>query len=139
LAADKATAGSLALGNSVKSRVAEFYNFMNIKPLLEETEDFKGKFNGQEYSFTARTASLTPRFIEALHDRRELPGALSNALTDWDITDGDDGPKIPITRESLRDIPVPFLEAVALTITESWSGDKKKQKASASGSAQAAK
>lgn len=92
------------------------------------------EYEGEKVTFTAKKASLTPQFLKDAGDLISYPKAVSEVVTDWDVTSDDAGNKYPIDEENLARLPVPFLTAILNKISESWAGDKKKQQASATGS-----
>jgi hypothetical protein len=112
---------------------------MNITKYLDEVETFELEWNGEKVTFDAKKANLTPSFLANIGEVVSYPKALAGTLTDWDVTKDDADNKWPITEEGLSQLPVDFLSAVLGKIAESWGADKKKQKASASGSAAADK
>lgn len=104
-----------------------FY-FMNITKTLklDETETFEMDYEGHQITFEAKRASLTPRFIEKLQEAKDVPQALADVLTSWDITSDDEGTQWPLDAASLSRLPVSFLYGVANRIAESWAVDRKK-------------
>lgn len=101
---------------------------MDIKKVLklDETTTFESEWNGEKFSFDARTNILTPEWLQMNTDVDEKPEnlarMLANTLTNWDITMGDD--PFPPTFENLRKVPKNFLWHVISKISESWSGNE---------------
>ena len=114
---------------------------MNITKVakLDETEEFQMEWSGEPVWFKARKSNLTPGFLRQVGSVFTYPEAIASVLTDWDIYSDDEGTKWPLTVAELEKLPVEFLDAILNKISESWTGDKKKQEASQSGSAAAAK
>jgi hypothetical protein len=114
---------------------------MNITKVakLDETESFEMEWEGHAVKFDAKTVTLTPQFLKDAGDMIAYPKAVAEVVSDWDVTSDDEGTKWPLTELELAKLPVPFLTAILNKISESWAGDKKKQKDSANGSAAAAK
>ena len=104
---------------------------------LEAVERFDCEWKGEAFWFEAKKTTLTPFFLKHVETTVDYPAALADILTDWNITDGDTE-KWGIDADSLARLPVEFLGYLLSKIGESWSGDKKKPVASASGSAAAA-
>jgi hypothetical protein len=115
--------------------IRSVFLFMNITKVakLEETESFELEWQGEKVRFDAKKASLTPAFLKDVEVVIGYPKAVADTLTNWDVTIDDDGTKYPLTESELAKLPVDFLTAVLNKISDSWAGDKKKQKASASG------
>jgi hypothetical protein len=107
---------------------------------LEETDKFDGEYNGEKFTFHAKTQLLTPEFLQQLADLSTRPieyaNCLANAITEWDITMGVNaqGEAIPFppTPHNIAKIPRDFLEYVLDVISESWAGKKQKSSESAS-------
>ena len=108
---------------------------MNITKVgkLDQTAKFEMEWEGHKVHFSARSASLTPQFLKDSGDLTSYPKAIAEVLTEWDVTSDDEGTPWPLTEPELAKLPVPFLTAILNTIAESWTGDKKKLQASASG------
>jgi hypothetical protein len=107
---------------------------MNISKKLAQTEQFELEYEGEKVAFEAKSYTLTPQFLKDAGDLISYPKAVAEVVTDWDVTTDDAGNKYPIDEENLARLPVPFLTAILNKVAESWSGDKKKQQASAIGS-----
>lgn len=68
-------------------------------------------FYGEELSITYRPGVYTPRNEEEMKDNptvKAMVGFLTKLLVSWDLT-GDNEELIPITENSLYDIPSPLL------------------------------
>jgi hypothetical protein len=115
---------------------------MDLKKVLDldKTEKFNGEFNGEKFTFHAKSQMLTPEFLQQLADLSTKPieyaNAMSGVITEWDITMGKDAKGNPIpyppTFDNIKKIPREFLEYILDVIAESWAG--KKQTASVSAS-----
>lgn len=108
---------------------------MNITKVekLDATESFTLEWKGEKVNFEAKSVTLTPQVLQDVGEFISYPKAVASIVTEWDVTADDAGNKWPLTEEGLAKLPVPFLTAVLNKIAESWSGDEKKQTASASG------
>jgi hypothetical protein len=99
---------------------------------LDETQNHSAEYNGVKFSFEAKKHTRTPRFMQRCVDSErgnpeQLPKALSEVLTAWDIT-RDDGSPWPITEAELSRLPMPFLNVIVNTIIEAWPVNKKEVK-----------
>lgn len=108
---------------------------MNITEVeeLEITETFEMDWKGHKVTFEAFRHTLNPQFLKDAGDMISYPKAVASTLKSWDVTKDAEGTPWPLTEPELSRLPVPFLTAILNKISESWAGDKKKQKASASG------
>lgn len=104
---------------------------------LEKVTTFDDEWNGEKFSFTAKTNALTPRVLDQFANIQTQPiglaKSLANILTDWTINMG--GEAFPPTAENLERVPVEFLTRIIERLGESWSGNAPKPSKSQSGSA----
>lgn len=108
---------------------------MNIEKQIEETEKFECEYNGQIVHFTARKAAITPRFVKNIDTVTNFPRAIISIVTDWDVFwDAAETQKVELVEDQLERIPRDFFDAIIDTVCAAWNGDKKKSKASSSGS-----
>ena len=105
---------------------------------LNKTERFDSAANGTKFWFEAKVNLVTPAFRQSLIDAsgkpKEFAAAMSKLITDWDVFLAAEGDLIPAEADfsiKLAHVPERFLWHVVDTMSESWMGDKKKQKASA--------
>jgi len=109
---------------------------MDLQKVLEldKTERFDGEFEGHKFWFEAKSHKVTPAFHDALVKAANEPlvwtSQMAGILTDWSIVLG--GEAFPPTAENLAKIPEDFIWELFNIMAASWSGDAKKQKASAS-------
>jgi hypothetical protein len=100
---------------------------------LDKTVSFSFEWKGEKVNFDAYENSMTPGFMKHATTIVGYPKVVAETVKTWDVTVDDKGTPYPLTEDELEKLPVPFLTKVLDTIAESWTGDKKKQSASASG------
>lgn len=111
-----------------------FYIMRLLPTLTKDTANFSIDWNGEQVGFSAKRNVLSPklmkRFTDIEKDPMQMAYALADILTSWDIEDVDCK-----DAEALGDLPVEFLTKLIEKLGEVWSGEKKLQATSASGSA----
>lgn len=108
---------------------------MRLLPTLtKDAANLSIEWNGEQIGFSAKRNALSPklmkRFTDIEKDPMQMAYALADILTVWDIEDVDCR-----DAEALGNLPVEFLSKFVEKIGETWSGEKKPQTNSASGSA----
>jgi hypothetical protein len=107
---------------------------MNISKKLAQTEQFEIEYESEKVSVYRKVCEPYASVPKGRGRSYLVSESCSEVVTDWDVTTDDAGNKYPIDEENLARLPVPFLTAILNKVAESWSGDKKKQQASATGS-----
>lgn len=108
---------------------------MNITEVeqLDKTESFEMEWKGHIVKFEALANVLTPKFLQDTRDGAQFARAVADTVKKWDVTKDKKGTPWPLIEPELARLPVPFLDALLAKVAESWTGDEKKQKASANG------
>ena len=122
-------------GHAIRAISQACFLFMRLLPTLtKDTANFSFEYNGETVQFSAKRNALSPklmkRFTDIEKDPMQMAYALASIITKWDIEDVD-----PTDADALGDLPVEFLTKIVERLGEVWSGDAKKEKPLASGSA----
>ena len=107
---------------------------MNITKVeqLNETIPLSFEWKGETVNMDVYRNTMTPGFMKNVASIIGYPKVIAEAVKKWDVTT-DDVAMYPLTEEELEKLPVDFLVKALNTISETWTGDEKKQSASASG------
>lgn len=113
---------------------------MNITKVagLDQTVPMDMEWKGNPVHIEAKKETQTPDFFKNIERFQDYPQAVADTVASWDVTIDDEGHPYPIEVPALSKLPVEFLTAVINKVSEPWTGDAKKQKSSANGSAAAA-
>lgn len=106
---------------------------MDITQELTETVDLDAQYKGSTINFKVAKSSMTPSFMQGIERIADYPKAVAGCVREWDVTAK--GDPYPLTEDALARLPVKLLSTLLDRISESWTGEKKSEKASASGSA----
>ena len=103
---------------------------------LDATERLDCECNGEKFWIEAKAETRTSNFRQALihagEDPKSVVTELANFITDWNVFLHKEG-DFPPTAENIGNMPEDFAAILVSRILETWTGDKKKQKASANG------
>lgn len=117
---------------------------MDIKEAfgLEKTVKFENcEWNGLPFWFEAKENMLTPRLMQQLSDIEKQPDeiarAISEVVTDWDLTSGDE--EFSPTFDNLSRSPLAFLTYIIEKLSEVMVGNARTPSGSQNGSARSAK
>ena len=95
---------------------------------LDKVSRFDSEYNGEKFTFSAKSEMLTPAFLDNLKEWDAKPlacaEALSGIITEWDIEMN--GQPYPPTAENLAQVPKKFLNFLLSEIVESWQGNPQK-------------
>ena len=91
---------------------------MRLSDLVRNERALALEFAGDTLNFSYRPGLVTPAFSDALGtEKRPLIWALSRVVVSWDLVD-DAGQPLPLTEQSLTEIPTPFLRSVLHAILD---------------------
>lgn len=109
---------------------------MKISHLLKGQRPLTVDLDGEKLTLTYRTGAVTPATHDQALDLVEkqrvgaaLAKSLSLSLLSWDLTD-EEGNAYPVAEESLRLLPVSFLDKVFTAIQEDLVPNERKPKPS---------
>lgn len=92
---------------------------MDLQNIIADRASAVAKFMGEELAFRYRPGLLTPDLFDRIQNgmsQDELGELYATILVDWDLTKN--GREVPITAESVKQVPIQLLRAIMTAIME---------------------